>query len=97
MDAGSQSTSLLSIRAVDRFAFSLDAGTRGIIRKLHEDTKPIEHHADYSRLTTKYKFEKPNDRAALDLMNEAAKAVMRELPDLVIAYGNSDEYRYAFV
>jgi len=28
-------------------------------------------------------------------MNEAAKAVMKELPDLVIAYGNSDEYRYA--
>lgn len=27
-------------------------------------------------------------------MNEAAEAVMRELPDLVIAYGNSDEYRY---
>ena len=28
-------------------------------------------------------------------MNEAAKAVMKELPDLVLAYGNSDEYRYA--
>lgn len=28
-------------------------------------------------------------------MNEAAEAVMRELPDLVIAYGNSDEFRYA--
>ena len=27
-------------------------------------------------------------------MNEAAEAVMRELPDLVLAYGNSDEYRY---
>jgi tRNA(His) 5'-end guanylyltransferase len=28
-------------------------------------------------------------------MNAAAQAVMRELTDLVIAYGNSDEYRYA--
>jgi len=27
-------------------------------------------------------------------MNEAAEAVMRELPDLVLAYGNSDEFRY---
>ena len=27
-------------------------------------------------------------------MNEAAEAVMRELPDLVLAYGNSDEYRF---
>jgi hypothetical protein len=27
-------------------------------------------------------------------MNAAAHAVMKELPDLVLAYGNSDEYRY---
>lgn len=47
------------------------------------------------RLTTKYKFTKPNDRRALDLMNAAAEAVMKELPDLVLAYGNSDEFRYA--
>jgi tRNA(His) 5'-end guanylyltransferase len=47
-----------------------------------------------TRLTTKYKFVKPNDRSALDLMNAAAVAVMKELPDLTLAYGNSDEYRY---
>jgi tRNA(His) 5'-end guanylyltransferase len=46
-----------------------------------------------SRLTTKYKFVKPNDRRALDLMNVAAEAVMRNLPDLVLAYGQSDEFR----
>ncbi|KAJ4982977.1 tRNA guanylyltransferase [Stagonosporopsis vannaccii] len=50
----------------------------------------------FSKLTTKYKFVKPNDRDALDLMNEAAEAVMRELPDLVLAYGNSDEYSFVF-
>ncbi|UPX13382.1 tRNA(His) guanylyltransferase [Ascochyta rabiei] len=50
----------------------------------------------FSKLTTKYKFVKPNDRDALDLMNEAAEAVMKELPDLVIAYGNSDEYSFVF-
>ena len=27
-------------------------------------------------------------------MNAAAKAVMKELPDLVMAFGNSDEFRY---
>lgn len=27
-------------------------------------------------------------------MNAAAMAVMNELPDIVIAYGISDEYRY---
>lgn len=46
------------------------------------------------RFSNKYAFEKPNDRRALDLMNAAAMAVMNELPDIVIAYGISDEYRY---
>jgi tRNA(His) guanylyltransferase len=46
------------------------------------------------RLSEKYRFEKPNDRRALDLMNAAAVEVMKELPDLNIAYGVSDEYRF---
>ena len=46
------------------------------------------------RFSAKYNFEKPNDRRALDLMNAAAKAVVSEHPDIVIAYGVSDEYRY---
>ncbi|KAF1851499.1 Thg1-domain-containing protein [Cucurbitaria berberidis CBS 394.84] len=50
----------------------------------------------FSKLTAKYKFIKPNDRNALDLMNAAAEAVMKELPDLVLAYGNSDEYSFVF-
>lgn len=48
-----------------------------------------------ARFANKYSFEKPNDRRALDLMNEAAKIVMTELPELIIAYGISDEYRCA--
>lgn len=28
-------------------------------------------------------------------MNVAAEAVLKDLPDLVLAYGQSDEYRYA--
>ena len=46
------------------------------------------------RLSAKYRFEKPNDRNALGLMNAAATAVMKELPDIKCAYGISDEYRY---
>lgn len=45
------------------------------------------------RFSDKYGFEKPNDRRALDLMNAAAVDVMKDLPDLNIAYGVSDEYR----
>ncbi|KAF2820152.1 Thg1-domain-containing protein [Ophiobolus disseminans] len=50
----------------------------------------------FSKLTTRYEFVKPNDRNAADLMNAAAEAVMKELPDLVLAYGNSDEYSFVF-
>ncbi len=49
----------------------------------------------YSRFSSKYSFEKPNDKRALELMNAAARAVMAELPDITIAYGVSDEYRFA--
>ncbi|KAI9648405.1 tRNA-His guanylyltransferase [Ciborinia camelliae] len=51
---------------------------------------------EINRFSDKYAFEKPNDRRALDLMNAAAKAVMMELPDIVIAYGISDEYSFVF-
>ncbi|PMD16417.1 tRNAHis guanylyltransferas-like protein Thg1 [Hyaloscypha hepaticicola] len=50
----------------------------------------------FHKFSNKYSFEKPNDRRALDLMNAAAKAVMTELPDIVIAYGISDEYSFVF-
>jgi tRNA(His) guanylyltransferase len=46
------------------------------------------------RMCAKYGFEKPNDRRALDLMNTAAKAVVTELPEITIAYGVSDEFRF---
>ena len=45
------------------------------------------------RLSRKYEFEKPNDTRALELMNASAVAVMKELSDISMAYGVSDEYR----
>ncbi|KAI8961997.1 tRNA guanylyltransferase [Daldinia sp. FL1419] len=50
----------------------------------------------FTKLCAKYKFEKPNDRRALDLMNAAAKAVVTEIQDIVIAYGVSDEFSFVF-
>lgn len=47
----------------------------------------------FHKLCDKYNFRKPNDRQALDLMNAAAQGVMREVRELVVAYGHSDEYR----
>lgn len=45
------------------------------------------------RFSDAHDFEKPNDVRALDLMNRAAKAVMDEFPDIVLAFGESDEFR----
>lgn len=53
----------------------------------------LADHYQKKRLSDKYQFEKPNDPRALDLMNAAAVEVVRELQDLIIAYGVSDEFR----
>ncbi|EYE99031.1 tRNA guanylyltransferase [Aspergillus ruber CBS 135680] len=50
----------------------------------------------FHKLSGRYSFVKPNDRRALDLMNAAAVEVMKELPDLCVAYGVSDEYSFVF-
>ncbi|OJJ45624.1 hypothetical protein ASPZODRAFT_133480 [Penicilliopsis zonata CBS 506.65] len=50
----------------------------------------------FHKLSDHYAFQKPNDRRALDLMNKAAVEVMKDLPDLVLAYGVSDEYSFVF-
>ncbi|EPS25404.1 hypothetical protein PDE_00337 [Penicillium oxalicum 114-2] len=50
----------------------------------------------FHKLSDHYAFIKPNDRRALDLMNAAAVEVMKDLPDLCIAYGVSDEFSFVF-
>ena len=47
----------------------------------------------YCRFSDSHEFEKPNDANALNLMNRCAKEVMQEFQDLILAYGQSDEYR----
>lgn len=46
-----------------------------------------------TRFSERHQFEKPNDRRALDLMNKCAETVMTEIHDIILAYGQSDEYR----
>ena len=50
----------------------------------------------FHRFTDRHGFVKPNDVRCLDLMNKCAQAVMCEFRDLVIAYGESDEYSFVF-
>ncbi|KAI9286995.1 Thg1 C terminal domain-containing protein [Umbelopsis sp. AD052] len=44
--------------------------------------------------TDMHKFEKPNDLRAIHLMNRAALEVVRNIRDIIIAYGQSDEYSF---
>ena len=52
----------------------------------------IMYHA--CRFSQKHDFDKPNDVRALNLMNRCGESVMREFPDVVLAYGQSDEYSF---
>ncbi|KNE56537.1 hypothetical protein AMAG_02337 [Allomyces macrogynus ATCC 38327] len=50
----------------------------------------------FHKFTKEHQFIKPNDVTALQLMNHAASAVMKEIDDLTLAYGQSDEYSFLF-
>jgi tRNAHis guanylyltransferase len=40
---------------------------------------------------------KPNDHRGLELMDHAAVDLMREFPDVIFGFGQSDEFRYVYL
>ena len=50
----------------------------------------------FHRFSDTHGFTKPNDVKALNLMNACAEHVMNEFTDVVISYGQSDEYSFVF-
>ncbi|KAB7503224.1 tRNA(His) guanylyltransferase 1 [Armadillidium nasatum] len=48
----------------------------------------------FSKFSATHKFEKPNDRRSLNLMNHAAITVMKKFPIIKLSYGQSDEYSF---
>ena len=50
----------------------------------------------FHRFSDAHGFNKPNDLNALNLMNACAEHVMKEFTDVVISYGQSDEYSFVF-
>ncbi|KIW12635.1 hypothetical protein PV08_09913 [Exophiala spinifera] len=50
----------------------------------------------FHKFSHHYGFKKPNDARALDVMNLAAQHVVKILPDVILAYGVSDEYSFVF-
>ncbi|KAK7499403.1 hypothetical protein BaRGS_00009378 [Batillaria attramentaria] len=50
----------------------------------------------FHRFTDTHHFMKPNDERGLNLMTRAAQNVMEDFKDIVLAYGQSDEYSFVF-
>ena len=50
----------------------------------------------FHRFSDIHEFSKPNDLDALKLMNAVAEHVMSEFTDIVLSYGQSDEYSFVF-
>jgi tRNA(His) guanylyltransferase len=53
----------------------------------------IDGHS-FHRFSDIHTFAKPNDSRALQLMDHAARSLMDEYPDIILGFGESDEYRY---
>lgn len=51
---------------------------------------------NFHKFTDVHGFEKPNDLRCLNLMNFAAACVMKEFNEIILAYGQSDEYSFVF-
>ncbi|OWR41876.1 interphase cyctoplasmic foci protein 45 [Danaus plexippus plexippus] len=50
----------------------------------------------FHKFADDHNFKKPNDIRALRLMNYSAYSVLREFNELLLAYGQSDEYSFIF-
>ncbi|CAH0725916.1 unnamed protein product, partial [Brenthis ino] len=50
----------------------------------------------FHKFSEDHNFSKPNDLRALNLMNYAAFKVLREFNDVLMAFGQSDEYSFIF-
>ncbi|KAI5949590.1 THG1 [Candida jiufengensis] len=48
----------------------------------------------FHKFSKYYNFEKPNDLKALTVMNKAALKILEKYSDILMAYGDSDEYSF---
>lgn len=50
----------------------------------------------FTKFSDLHEFKKPNDLDALKVMNTAAEEVCKSFEEIMLAYGQSDEYSFAF-
>lgn len=48
----------------------------------------------FHKFSDYYEFEKPNDVLALEIINKSALKLMQTIPDIIMAFGDSDEYSF---
>lgn len=60
-------------------------------------TFPVPCSSQLYRFTEAHHFTKPNDHRGLELMDHAAICLMREFSDIVLGFGQSDEFRYVYL
>ena len=51
----------------------------------------------FHRFADTHRFAKPNDTRGLELMDHSAITLMRQHPDIILGFGQSDEYRYPYL
>lgn len=51
---------------------------------------------NFSKFCDTHHFVKPNDMVALELMNRAAITVMEDFKEIILGFGQSDEYSFVF-
>jgi tRNA(His) 5'-end guanylyltransferase len=73
--------------------FRLDGHSFHRYASLHDLGRMNRRKFNPTRFSEKHNFTKPNDPRALQLMDHAARDVMEEYPDIVLGFGESDEYR----
>ncbi|XP_021968216.1 tRNA(His) guanylyltransferase isoform X2 [Folsomia candida] len=50
----------------------------------------------FHKFAKTHKWTRPNDLRGINLMNHAAKVVLNEFEDIILGYGQSDEYSFVF-
>ncbi len=58
--------------------------------------KKHPHVLGFHKFSKAHKWIRPNDLRGINLMNHAAKVVMNEFEDIILSYGQSDEYSFVF-
>ena len=50
----------------------------------------------FHKFSDAHGFNKPNEKPALDLMNKCASNIMEEFNEIILSYGQSDEFSFVF-